>query len=189
MTDENFQLVAAQLAANLIGHGTPTDFFNEGNLLSLVLSEGEQVPGVLPFPVHPNWFFRPRLSPPFLKRFKEDPAAEGFTQPDAIIGDFEFRAKTKTGICLLPDGTVFDVIEANLGSPFSLGITNCEEYDQAARTLACIAFMAVAAGWHQDVNRRCGYFVFAPESAIRNNVFAPLLNRRHIKITILERIA
>jgi hypothetical protein len=189
MTDENFQFVAAQLATNLIRHGTPTDFFNEGNLLSLVLAEGEQCPGVLPFSVDPSWFCQPRLYSPFLPRWRGDPDAEGFTRPDAIMGDFEFRTRTRTGVRLLADGSAFNVIEAKLRSVLSRGITNREEYDQATRTVACIAYAAVEAGWHQRPERKCGYYVFAPESAIAKNVFTEFLDKQHIKVSIAERIA
>jgi hypothetical protein len=58
-----------------------------------------------------KWYSEARMSSPLRPRVNSDPLGEGFTNVDGIIGHFEFRPPTKTGLQLKPGGQ-FVIVEA-----------------------------------------------------------------------------
>ncbi len=101
---------------------------------------------------------------------------EGTTWADAIIGpvkihddiDNEIDSETKRGIVLDGNdrrvGVV--VIEAKVGSKLSEGTRNYENYNQAARNMACLAKLVMHEP--EDFIKKCAFVVFGPRTAIKS---------------------
>ena len=120
----------------------PTEVYNEGWMLRLILdwfsrqaTSGHQ----LSFEKGARWYSEILLPSQFLPRFQTDPQAESHTHADGVIGHFAVGRSGKGDIHLHPDARQFVVIEAKIFSDLSKGIKNFKNYDQAARTTACIA--------------------------------------------------
>ena len=117
----------------------PTFLFNEGWVLRLVLDwfsrsgRSDHPFGFLP---GAGWFSEGRLSSEFAPRHRGDTLAESWTHADAVIGHFDLDRGL---IRVRSEATQLVVIEAKLFSRLSPSITNAAAYDQAARTVACIA--------------------------------------------------
>ena len=125
-------------------HGVlpPTEVFNEGWMLRLILDWFSRQPTSehkLSFEEGARWYSEILLPPPFLPRFQKDPQAESYTHADGVIGHFSMGRSGKGDIDLHPDATQLVVIEAKFFTSLSKGIRNFKNYDQAARTTACIA--------------------------------------------------
>lgn len=121
-----------------------TDIYNEGWMLRLVLSKSENNEK-LKKAFHCNseikWFSEAELKSPFL----HGKLRETRTHADAVIGSFEFEENTKTGVNLpknKEDFHCFYAIEAKMYAPLSKGIKADSNYNQAARYLGCLAYMA-----------------------------------------------
>lgn len=95
-------------------HFPATEVFNEGWMLRLTLDAMESLKIAnhpLQFSNGAKWYSEARMSSPFRPRVNSDPLGEGFTNVDGIIGHFEFRPPTKTGLQLKPGGQ-FVIVEA-----------------------------------------------------------------------------
>jgi hypothetical protein len=157
----------------------PTMLFNEGWLLQLVLQAEADGIRCLPFciPADARRYGEPLLSSPF----HGGKPREGPTSADAAIGQFDFRERTKAGLRLQEHATTFEVVEAKLFSDLSPGINNAKQwYDQAARTVACIAWTAWLAGFRNDRELSLGFTFVAPASQIAVRRFTQLLGRDSI---------
>jgi hypothetical protein len=168
----------------------PTILYNEGWMLRLILSSGAEGVSCLPFSFLPGsrWFSEALLYSPFLSRFKGDLLAETHTHADGVIGHFRFAATTKTGLELVPDSKQFIVIEAKMFSSLSRGIRNAPFYDQAARTVACMAACVEKSGKSVGDLESIGFYVVAPESQIRQGVFAEQMTRDSVVEKVRRRI-
>ncbi len=168
----------------------PTLLYEEGWLLRLVLSSVFRGVGCLPFPVQPGarWFSESLLYSAFLPKKHGDPMAETWTHADGVVGHFAFDEATKVGLALSPDAKQFVVVEAKIYSHLSRGTTRAPDYDQAARTVACMAETLKRAGRDLSEYASLGYYVFAPESQIRLGVFESAMRRESIAAKIAERV-
>lgn len=84
----------------------PTEIFNEGWMLRLTLDAIQSAaPPSLPFRFAPgaNWYSEVLLSSPFGARQRADSLAEGFTNADGVVGQFDFRPTTRAGLELARD--------------------------------------------------------------------------------------
>lgn len=173
-----------------IGNFPPTILYNEGWMLRLVLSACAEGIPCLPFSFLPRsrWFSEALLYSPFLKRFPKDQLAESCTHLDGVVGYFRFTPNTKTGLELLSDSKQFIAIEAKMYSPLSRGIKNADFYDQAARTVACMATTLERS--HKSVNDfdSIGFYVIAPKDQINRNIFTTQMTRENISAKVLRRI-
>ncbi|HLJ48979.1 MAG TPA: hypothetical protein VKU01_23345 [Bryobacteraceae bacterium] len=192
MNDIQFQKVVAELATAL-SRSAPTAFFNEGNLLSLILSGAERNPSILPLAVDAAKWFReaipksPFSCPPGRPKEAVLKWYEGATKIDGVIGDFERHGKA--GITLAPNGSRLIAIEAKLGSTFSEDVRHASYWDQAARSMTCLAYMAVQAGWQSRRDAECAFYVFAPDEMIATGIFAECLDRTKVVEKIERRIS
>jgi hypothetical protein len=119
-----------------------TELYREGWLLRLILDwfSKNQVDGhPLNFALHSGWYSEARLPSRFLARKRIDDFAEGWTHADGVIGHFEIDHASHARLNLAPEAEQFVVIEAKLFSPLSPGVTKAKYFDQAARSVACIA--------------------------------------------------
>jgi hypothetical protein len=80
----------------------------------------------------------------------------------------------------------FTVIEAKMYSLFSQGVTHAKDYNQSARTIACMCDVLTKA--KQTVNNT-GFYVFLPQSQIDNEKsFREMIDIENIKQVVLNRV-
>jgi hypothetical protein len=180
-------LASAESAAPNIG---PTTLYNEGWVLRLVLQTAARGVDCLPFRFAPRarWFSEALLPSPFLPRQRRDAQGESRTHADGIVGHFHFD-RTKSGAVLDDDATQLIVCEAKIFSGLSKGTTRAPGYDQAARTVACMASMASAANRSIDAFESLGFYVLAPNAQISAGVFTDLMTADSIRRKVMDRIA
>jgi len=170
----------------------PSEVYNESWLLRLILDWFSRQPASdhqLSFEKGARWYSELLLPSQFLPRYQRDPQAESYTHADGVIGHFSVGRSGKSDIALHPDAKQFVVIEAKIFSSLSKGITNFKNYDQAARTTACIA-QTLSLGKQQIHNiSRLGFYVAAPENQIKfEPTFQTLLEKDSIRIKVQKRI-
>lgn len=169
----------------------PTELFNEGWLLRLTLDWYSQRPpstSPLSFSAGARWYSEGLLASPFLARTRGDGLAEGYTHADGIIGHFAVSPGERSEIRLKREATQLVVIEAKMGSPLSSGTKNAPGYDQAARNVACTAYLVGRAGRHSVVPSKVGFYVVAPEDQVRAGVFETLVTKESILKKVQARV-
>jgi len=168
----------------------PTILYNEGWMLRLILSAGKEGVPCLPFSFLPGsrWFSEALLHSPFLARYHGDELAETHTHADGVVGRFEFSPKTKTGLEIDNDSKQFIVIEAKMYSSLSRGIKKAPFYDQAARTVACMAATVGRDGKPVDEIESIGFYVVAPAEQINRGVFAEQMKPESIVEKVKQRV-
>ncbi len=170
----------------------PTILYNEGWLLRLVVdwfSESGVADHPFLFPKDGHRFSEARLPSAFLPRFKGDPLAESHTNADGVIGHFVIRSKGKTDLELTPNAKHFVVLEAKLYSGLSKGVTHAKYYDQAARSVACIAEVLRRADREPISFSQLGFYVLAPSDQIESKTFTSHLDNQSIKEKVKRRIS
>lgn len=168
----------------------PTMFYNEGWLLRIVLdwfSRGPQPDHRLGFAPHARWFSEALLPSRFLERRRPD-LAEGYTHADGVIGHFIVGANAKADTSLKPDAKQFAVTEAKMFSPLSSGVTNARYFDQAARTVACIAEIVSLGRVPPREIASLGFFVLAPAEQIDRGAFRTQIDKESIKEKVRKRV-
>jgi len=169
----------------------PTLLYNEGWLLRLVLDwfYKNRVEGrCLAFGPGARWYSEALLPSAFLARRRGDPLAEGWTNADGVIGQFAIGSKRKRDLVVRADATQFVVVEAKMSSPLSSGVTRARYFDQAARTVACMAETMRRAGRQPGEMERLAFCVLAPEAQIRAGVFARQMNPASILTKVERRV-
>ncbi len=160
-------------------------------VLDAIQSLGVQ-DGPLGFLDGSKWYSEALLTSPFRARARADSLAEGFTNADAVIGDFDFRASTKAGLQLNPGCRQFVVVEAKMFSNLSAGTKNAPGYNQAARSVACMAEALAVAGVHVSEIERVGFFVIAPTTSQRGHGRSNLeefVTAASIRVAVADRIS
>lgn len=168
-----------------------TTLYNEGWMLRLLLAIQEGGKECFPFSFHPRarWFSEAQLNSPFLPRWRSgDKLAEKHTHPDGTVGHFEFRSGTKTGLTLTKDSTQFVVFEAKIFSYLQEKVTNAKGYDQAARTVACMAWTIYESNRSVDDFESLGFYVIAPEERITKKTFTSKMEKTSIKERVNRRV-
>lgn len=142
---------------------SPTILYNEGWMTRLLVEVSINAQLQLPdvdFGSIGYWYSEGLISSPFLPRSRQDNLAEGYTHTDIALGDFRVDSANRGDITIEGATGVFGVIEAKMGSQLSAGTKNAEEYDQASRNLACIAFNTMS------TEHRIFFGVVAPRKKI-----------------------
>jgi hypothetical protein len=175
-------------------HGVlpPTEVYNEAWMLRLTLdwfSRQSTSDHQLSFEKDARWYSEIRLPSQFLPRFQTDPRAESHTHADGVIGHFSVGGAGKSDIDLLPNATQLVVIEAKIFSKLSKGIKNFKNYDQAARTVACMAeTLSIGKRKINDLSR-LAFYVVAPERQLKfEPTFQTFLQKDSIRIKVRKRI-
>lgn len=169
----------------------PTELFNEGWMLRLVLDwfdRNRQVEHPLSFRADARWYSEALLPSRFLPQTRGDSRAESFTHADGIIGHFDIASGERGDASLLPGAKQFVITEAKLGSGLSAGTKNAPAYDQAARNVACMAYMLGIKSIDPSTVDRLAFYVVAPEEQIKSGVFADLVSKASIERKVRERI-
>jgi len=123
----------------------PTDLYNEGWMLRLVLDWFSRNPDVdhdLKFGESSGWYSEALLPSAFLPRNRGDKLAESWTHADGVIGHFSIGENGAGDLSLKENAKELVVTEAKMFSKLSNGVTNAKYFDQAARNVACIAELA-----------------------------------------------
>ena len=170
----------------------PTEVYNESWMLRLILdwfSRQASSDHQLSFEKGARWYSEILLPSQFLPRFQTDPQAESYTHADGVIGHFTIGREGKGDIDLLPDATQLVVVEAKIFSKLSKGVKNFKSYDQAARTVACMAeTLSIGKRQINDFSR-LGFYVIAPEKQLRfEPIFQTFLQKDSIRIKVRKRI-
>jgi hypothetical protein len=180
------------MASGLDRRFPPTDLYNEGWMLRLVLDwfdRNRDVEFDLKLVDNAKWYSEALLPSHFLARKRGDRLAESWTHADGVIGHFEIGANGAGDLSLPTTARQFVVTEAKMFSKLSSGVTNARYYNQAARNVACIAEVTKRAGISPDSLVGVGFYVIAPKSRIDEGVFSDQMNLGHIKDTVYRRIA
>ncbi len=169
----------------------PTDLYNEGWMLRLILewqfSHKEQSLHPL-FPSSRRWYSEALLPSAFLPRHHGDKLGESWTHADAALGDFRIGGNGAGDLVLLEDGQHLTILEAKMFSRLSPGVTHARYYDQAARTIACMAEVLRKANRKPEMMKSLGFFVLAPKEQIDAGVFEKELERESILGNVQRRV-
>jgi len=165
----------------------PTLLYNEGWMLRLVLkwfNDHKEISHSISMENDSHWFSEALLKPKFNAVEKGDKLAEGYIHADGIYGNFKIGGEGFGDAVITEDCKQFYVIEAKMFSKLTAGVTNSQNYDQAARNVACICNM-IPDGKVIDT----GFFVIIPESQIENEkTFKEYVNKEHIQKIVEERV-
>ena len=166
----------------------PTLIYNEGWMLRLSLDAAQRgkIPSVMPCGA--RWYSEGQLPTPFGRDL--GPKHEANTRADAVFGDFAMVEERRCAIELQPDAKRFGVIEAKLYSPLSSRTKNGPGFDQAARTIACMANVLARADRHPSSMEEITFRLIAPRQQIESGIFdgpmAPDSIRARVKARILQ---
>ena len=169
----------------------PTELYNEGWMLRLILdwAQHNHVRPNHPLAFLPDarWYSEALLPSPFLARRRDDALAERWTHADGAIGHFNVGGKNKGGLTLRESATQLVVVEAKMSSKLS-GTKNARGYDQAARTVACIAETLKRGDIEPSKIERLAFLVAAPRGQIDAGVFGDIVTKESIRQRVQERV-
>ncbi len=153
----------------------PTTLFGEGWLLRVVVDWFEGHGGDR-YPISPmpdaRWFSEAWLPSAFLPRYRGDRLGESRTHADLVIGHFGIGDPGSSGLTLAPDARQLVLLEAKLFNRLSSGVKNAPFYDQAARSVACLAEILRRADREPSKLDDLAFLVLAPQARIDDGVFA-----------------
>ena len=170
----------------------PTDLYNEGWMLRLLLdwfSAHPKAGHVLAISKKERWYSEALLPSAFLPRYRGDRYAEAWTHADGVIGDFSIGESGAGDLALHPDAGNLVVLEAKMFSRLSPGITHARYYNQAARTVACMAEVLRRANRPPSTLKRLSFFVIAPQQQIDAGLFEHHTRPASILRTVQRRVA
>lgn len=165
----------------------PTLMYNEGWLLRIVLDwyfrRAKTSPQAI-FHKDSRWFSEGRLSSQFLARFRGDKLAEAHTSADGIVGHFEIVQRSE--IRPSRNAKQLLILEAKLSSKLSTGTRRAPGYDQAARSVACLAHISDEAGLSPGDFSNYGFNVIVPHKRLSD--FTALTAKDSIKRKVEDRV-
>ena len=135
-----------------------------------------------------RWYSEALLWPPFLARWRGDRLAETWTNADGVVGQFDIGATSKGGLTLRDGATQLVVVEAKMSSKLSTGTKNAPGYDQAARTVACIAETLKRAAIEPRKMERLAFLVAAPLEQVDKGIFRDLVTKPGIRERVDTRV-
>src|SRR4029077_20839642 len=152
----------------------PTELYNEDWLLRIVLDwftghGGDRYP-LSPMP-GARWFSQAWLPSAFMSRYRGDPLAEAGTHADAVLGHFVIGDPGTAALSLRPGARQLVVFEAKLFARLSAGVRHAPYYDQAARSVACIAETLRRAERAPEEMEELAFFVLAPQARLDDGIF------------------
>ena len=152
----------------------PTELFNEDWLLRIVLDwfarhAGDRYP-LSPMP-GARWFSQAWLPSAFLTRYRGDRLAEARTHADGVLGHFVIGDPGTAALTLAPKAKQLIVLEAKLFARLSAGVRNAPYYDQAARSVACIAETLRRVDRRPEEIDELAFIVLAPQARLDDGIF------------------
>jgi len=170
----------------------PTDLYNEGWMLRLVLDWLFLNPNIdhdLAFSAHDKWYSEALLPSIFLPRVRGDRLAESWTHADGVIGNFVIGANREGDLSLTQGASRILVTEAKMFSKLSSGVKNASYFNQAARNVACIAEVIRRAQIPPSEYTNIGFYVIAPESQIKDGIFTEFMAPEMIRNIVRQRVS
>jgi hypothetical protein len=168
--------------------GRPTFIYNESWMLRLVLNwfSGHKDIGsyYLSMNSGTRWYPQALLPSPFLRT----PLRENYTEADAVYGDLEIGDRGDTDVKLIKPCRQFAVVEAKMNSPYSPDVTHASEYNQAARTVACMSKVIELSGQPVDAIEKIAFFTLLPAEKAKREQFKDFTSKDHIEATVNKRI-
>jgi hypothetical protein len=122
----------------------PTVIFNEGWMIRILVIESMKK-GIVIDDIdfgklaEKEWSSEALISSPFVG-IEKNP--EGYTHADIILGDFEIDYSNSGDIKVKNNAEILGIIEAKMGSNLSKETSNAKEYNQASRSICCLAHNA-----------------------------------------------
>jgi hypothetical protein len=168
-----------------------TKLYNEEWLVKLVLhwlSQHQGQGGKLAFAEGARWYSEAWLPTPFSERPEGLKVNEGWTHADGVVGHFDVGVKGRTDVALRQDATQLVVVEAKMYSPLSPGVTNAKWYDQAARTVACIAQVLTIAKRRAADMDSLGFYIVIPDDHRKPSAFTDALRKDGIREKVKDRV-
>ena len=169
----------------------PTEIYNESWLIKLVMHYASSIRDPdFSINFHPGstWYSEALLPTKFKARNQGDKLSESRTNADGVIGHFQIGNQAKADFELSPTASQFIVLEAKMFSPLSPGITNARYYDQAARSVACMAEAISLSGVEPRQINDVGFIVLAPEASIGKETFDEQLSKSSIQEKVHRRV-
>lgn len=166
----------------------PSMLFNEGWLLRIILDWFAHHGGDR-YPLSPRpgarWFSEAWLPSAFLPRYRGDRLAEARSHADGVLGHFAIGDPGTAGLTLQAEASQLVVIEAKLFARLSTGVKNAPYFDQAARSVACIAEVLRRAGRPAGSMDELALLILAPQARVDDGIFtwdaAPEAIRRKVR--------
>lgn len=173
------------------GNLPSTYLYNEGWMLRLILQAASEQPlgSTIPVINSPSrWASEVKLYTPFDETRGD--ASEGLTNADGVVGDFGRDEGTKSGLRLSDAPKRFEVFEAKMFSKLSKGVQAAANYDQAVRSIACMAQTLALAGKSplDETWERLGFWLVAPQDQIKRGIFSREMSPVSMRIKIEARI-
>lgn len=170
----------------------PTELYNEGWLLRIFLDwfsthKVENYP--LFFSEGATWFSEALLPSAFFPRSREDPLGEARTHADGVIGHLVIGDAGRADLSLSQDAGHFVVLEAKMFSKLSPGVTHATYFDQAARSIACMAEVLRLKEISPMHMSNLGFYVLAPQMQIERGIFEKEMSRESIQTKVERRVA
>jgi hypothetical protein len=169
-----------------------TYLYNEGWMLRLTLnffSLNDIKDFPLSFNGRKNWYSEALLPTQFKPQILKDTLGEHWSHADGVYGDFIIGKGAKEDLQLQLNPKVFVVLEAKMFSKFTPSVTHAKYYNQAARTVACIAEVLNIAKVEPKNFQKLGFYVLAPTEIIdKEGSFSKFTSKEHIKKIVYERV-
>ena len=172
----------------------PTELYNESWMIRIVIDWFSTYTGnehQFSFLSESRWYSEAYLPTTFTPttRTPKDELGEYSAQADAIIGNFTVGNVSKRDLQLTQSAKQFSVIEAKMSSALKAHGTNIKEYDQAARTVACMAEALKIAEIEPNNFEKIGFYVVAPSDKIESNgTFKLFTDIDNIKRKVNQRV-
>jgi hypothetical protein len=153
----------------------PTELYNEDWLLRIILDwfthHGDDRYPLSPLP-GARWFSQAWLPSPFMSRYRGDRLAEARTHADGVLGHFVIGDPGTAALSLTPGARQLVVLEAKLFARLSAGVRNAPYYDQAARSIACVAETLRRAEIAPEEMEDLAFILLAPQARLDDGIFA-----------------
>ena len=182
-----------ELAAGPQRNFAATELYNEGWMLRLVLDWHEQHPGTdsplaLPKGRTARWYSEGRLPTPFRVEHRGTTLGEAQVRVNGIVGHLEV-SETHADIRLAAKASHFVVIESKMGTGLVESSRFGGRYDQAARTVACMAKALQIAKLPPEKLGTLAFYLVAPEVRVKADVYGDLVSARSIGERVAARHA
>lgn len=179
----------------------PTLLYNEGWLLRLILNWFNENRNIKNHPLafgndkKIKWYSEPLLPTPFKATSRKDAKSESRTHADGVFGHFVIGKNNKTGktsfngLSFVEYTSHFCVIEAKMYSKLSKGIRNSENYNQAARNIACICELMREKSETNLKYDKIAFYILLPEIQIKKEKsFTDLITKQNLMEAINSRV-
>ena len=171
-------------------HFLRTHIFEEGWMLRILMHLHTQGNSCFPIETMKDsfWYLEAQIQTPFKARYRSDPLSESRTHTDGAFGYFTIDSETKSGLKLNRKAKQFIILEAKIKSGLSQRVTNSPFYDQASRTITCMAKEIQESKNQIEALYSTGFYIVAPQKQIRRGIFEKNLDIDFISQTVDKRI-